>query len=703
MNPSTIPRELTVVNRWVCWGERQGRAKVPLSPLGGNAKSNDPRTWGTFRQAADVIQSGRSDVQGLGFVLSGSDYWALDLDHVIDPAGLLLPAAQELLDRLPASYTERSPSGDGLHVIFRGRRPDCLGRTTAKDLFGPGTALEVFGGSSARYLTMTGQWWQGRQREIVPCSPEGLQILQNCFPTVRDVAVHGEPNGERGNAETRKGLNRTVTPPTQDDLEHERPRVAVALQSISPDDYHDWILVGACLRNTFPSGEARALWERWSAGSPKAAQTDFDRFWRSLEGHTGPKATLASLYHLADLADRGWRHRDPQALQRGGRVDVREAFEELPDGGPQAIPQEPLILSGEAFLEGGFVPEWLLHGLLPTRGWAQIYGQPGCGKTPVALSLACSVAAGAARWLDRWDIDRPGAVLYMVGEGASGIRARTEAQRRHTVQQGCADPLPNLYFTARPGALSAAGDVALWVRHCQAVCPDGIQLVIVDTQNANFGPGDENSTEDMTRFRHAVEEMSRQLGALVLTVHHTGLQDTSRARGSSVQLGSLETQIHVGLDEIKVTIRATRVKDGETPDPVIATLRQIELAKDNRGRAVTAVYLQDGAPDVLELLDRPDPTPSIDELLERFLKALLALPGGARQAGVAKLCGIPRGRLSQQVLEAAKLERLVKVLPGRRSGMPPQYRLTQAGLRRARGEDPGPRRAPDQDDILDLF
>ena len=36
---------------WVAWNDEGGR-KVPKSPRGGNARSNDPSTWGTYEQAA---------------------------------------------------------------------------------------------------------------------------------------------------------------------------------------------------------------------------------------------------------------------------------------------------------------------------------------------------------------------------------------------------------------------------------------------------------------------------------------------------------------------------------------------------------------------------------------------------------------------------------------------------------------------------
>lgn len=158
------PAELLSLPCWVGWDgtmTKDGKLdKTPINPTtGGNAMSNNAATWGTFEQACSLAL--REDrVGGLGLVLTNSDYWALDLDHVIDVAtGEIAPAARTFLACITPTYMERSPSGDGLHVIYRGRRPDVLTSTKARDAFGAGKHLEVFGGNSGRYITMTGQVW----------------------------------------------------------------------------------------------------------------------------------------------------------------------------------------------------------------------------------------------------------------------------------------------------------------------------------------------------------------------------------------------------------------------------------------------------------------------------------------------------------------------------------------------------------------
>lgn len=82
---------------------------------------------------------------GLGFAL-GDGIGCIDLDHCVDD-GVLADWAAAILDRLPATYTEVSPSGHGLHIW--GRIPERPGRRVGN--------VEVY--SAGRYITVTGNRW----------------------------------------------------------------------------------------------------------------------------------------------------------------------------------------------------------------------------------------------------------------------------------------------------------------------------------------------------------------------------------------------------------------------------------------------------------------------------------------------------------------------------------------------------------------
>lgn len=134
---NNIPMELRALPQWVC----AGPDKVPLSPRTGQPASvTDPNTWATFEEAV------RTGMKHVGFVLAEWDpYTIIDLDN--KPSKPCTPEQwarhQKILEAFD-SYTERSTSGNGYHIIVKGRIPAGVHRDN----------VEVY--SSARYMICTG-------------------------------------------------------------------------------------------------------------------------------------------------------------------------------------------------------------------------------------------------------------------------------------------------------------------------------------------------------------------------------------------------------------------------------------------------------------------------------------------------------------------------------------------------------------------
>lgn len=152
-----IPGELKERAQWVCWRyvERDGkRTKPPYQTIGDLASSTNPATWTTFAHAVAALEGGSFD--GIGFVLTGDDpYTGFDLDHCGDAStGVIAGWAQEIIGALN-SYTEITPSGEGLRIIVRGTLPPG-GRKKGE--------LEVY--DEARYVTLTGRHVQGTPTTI---------------------------------------------------------------------------------------------------------------------------------------------------------------------------------------------------------------------------------------------------------------------------------------------------------------------------------------------------------------------------------------------------------------------------------------------------------------------------------------------------------------------------------------------------------
>lgn len=93
------------------------------------------------------------------------------------------------------------------------------------------------------------------------------------------------------------------------------------------------------------------------------------------------------------------------------------------------------------------------------------------------------------------------------------------------------------------------------------------QLVILDTLARCFGPGDENSTQDMTRFVAACDEIRSRWRCAVLLIHHSGLSDKTRSRGSSALRAALDAEYRLERTDASLLLTATKMKDAEPPAP----------------------------------------------------------------------------------------------------------------------------------------
>jgi len=164
------PQELRDRPQWVVWRteDRGGKStKIPYdAKTGREASSTNPATWTTFDQAVEACD--RSDrYDGIGFTFAADGlFCGIDLDDCLDGNGNVAPWAQEILGQF-RSYSERSPSGRGLKIFLRGRKPD-YAKCAARDIDPDGIGrLELY--DKARYFTVTGDLWPGSPAEVVDC------------------------------------------------------------------------------------------------------------------------------------------------------------------------------------------------------------------------------------------------------------------------------------------------------------------------------------------------------------------------------------------------------------------------------------------------------------------------------------------------------------------------------------------------------
>lgn len=151
-----LPLQLKEQGLFCCWRyeQREGPdkpTKVPYNPrTGGKAQCTNPDTFAPLDVAMVSVQG----YDGIGVGVFGS-LGAIDIDHCVDDAGQLSELARDVADMIHG-YTEYSPSGHGLRILFT--VPDDFQYDKARYYINnQKLGLEVYiAGATQKYVTVTG-------------------------------------------------------------------------------------------------------------------------------------------------------------------------------------------------------------------------------------------------------------------------------------------------------------------------------------------------------------------------------------------------------------------------------------------------------------------------------------------------------------------------------------------------------------------
>ncbi len=183
--------DLKLLPQWVGYTA----AKVPMNPHNGRAAaSNNPDSWLTAAQAWAAKK--RHNWAGVGYVFTiAAGVVGVDLDKCIDADGHLSDEARQIVQMLN-SYTERSPSGTGLHILARGSIPHSVKQV----------GFEMY--NELRYFTVTGNVY-GDPRDIEERDDE-LLALHATYAEVRSTPEPFTPTSTTGNRYTQAALMRAM-------------------------------------------------------------------------------------------------------------------------------------------------------------------------------------------------------------------------------------------------------------------------------------------------------------------------------------------------------------------------------------------------------------------------------------------------------------------------------------------------------------
>lgn len=175
VNYDNIPDELRKLNQWVY---ARKDSKVPMQVWEyAAASATDPKTWASFDSVLDCYKEGEADY--CGFVFADNGYVGIDVDVGYDEDGFITPLGADIIGKCH-SYTERSRSGRGFHVLLRGDLP-FKGRNNL-------AGVEIY--REARYFIMTGD--VVLYREIIENQEAIDYIVAKYFPNVSGTRVSSE-------------------------------------------------------------------------------------------------------------------------------------------------------------------------------------------------------------------------------------------------------------------------------------------------------------------------------------------------------------------------------------------------------------------------------------------------------------------------------------------------------------------------------
>ena len=191
-------------------------------------------------------------------------------------------------------------------------------------------------------------------------------------------------------------------------------------------------------------------------------------------------------------------------------------------------------------------PVFLIDGIVLSQSLGYIYGNPGAGKSFVALSMALCIATDRETWWDR-KIRSHGPVLMIASEGVSDMKFRIQAWRKH---HGVDAPSDLFLIRETINFLDVLDKDKLF-RTVEALVEraGGLRpaMVVVDTLSRSIPGGDENDQASASLMVQACDALKERWQTTVLCVHHSS--KAGSMRGSTVFSGAGDFILEVTREE----------------------------------------------------------------------------------------------------------------------------------------------------------
>lgn len=290
--------------------------------------------------------------------------------------------------------------------------------------------------------------------------------------------------------------------------------------------------------------------------------------------------------HFNDRCEPPWK---PQELE----VIIANAYsyaqnKQIGVDSPQAVftefidtaPSRFKILTRDDVLQ--FPPyEWLVKGIIPTKGLFQVYGPSTSGKSFLMFEMLAAIAEGR-EWFGYKTKQRN--VLLVSLEGEAGLRQRVEAWEKHN---GRHLP-PNFKMMAQPWSIIKKQDII-----DLAEAAKDADIIVIDTQNRAAPSIKETTSEDMGAVLEGAKALGSLIDGVVGLVAHTGKDASKGSRGHSSQLPTMDAAIEVSRDGDLREWKTAKVKDGRDDKSAKFKLQEVVLGTDEDGEEITSCVVSE--------------------------------------------------------------------------------------------------------------
>lgn len=340
------------------------RMKLPFYVVDGTmrhgeqASKEDRTRLVTFADAVKLFEHD-SKWGGIGVcALDGNPVFFVDIDNCIEQ-GRPNKIAAELLSW--GTYTEFSPSGRGLRMVFEGN----LGVNRKRHDLG----LELF--CTSGFVTLTGLRYDPAHNTVRSLTDKQRGRLA----TLLDTPLDGKPVQD---------LNNIPSP-----IDKARRRdINRALNKMDPDmGYGQWLMVGQALHSgdPDPAGWGFQKWLEWSMGGEKFEQTNEQEMLRKWQGFKqGKGITVNTLFGIAK--EYGF---NPKELHDNDNTEDKEQ-KELP---PDHEVDDSLFYDVEQVKEVETHP--LAENLFDNHGAYMFIGRAKIGKSRILGALVAGALSGS--------------------------------------------------------------------------------------------------------------------------------------------------------------------------------------------------------------------------------------------------------------------------------------------------------------------